>query len=42
MTRQAYHSLNELQADLDCWMRDYNAASYCPSLYVVDSNRPAC
>ena len=34
-----YRSLDELQADLDAWLKEYNPASWRPSRYVIEENR---
>ena len=36
---KVYRSIEELQADLDCWITEYNCASQHPSAYVVEGNR---
>jgi len=37
--KKVYRSIDELQVDLDAWVRDYNSASQHPSVYVVEENR---
>jgi hypothetical protein len=37
--KKVYHSINELQADLDAWMCAYNTASQHPSFYVIEEKR---
>src|SRR5262245_21224283 len=43
--KRVYRSLDELQADLDIWVREYNRASEHPSYYVIEGKRlcwPGC
>ena len=37
--KKLYRSLDELQADLDAWLKEYNPASWRPSRYVIEENR---
>ena len=37
--KKVYRSLDELQADLDAWLREYNGASQHPSVYVFEEKR---
>ena len=39
---EIFYTLREAQIVIESWRRHYNAASYCPSPYVVDSNRAGC
>jgi low affinity Fe/Cu permease len=34
-----YRSIDDLQADLDYWIKDYNRASQHPFVYVIEENR---
>jgi hypothetical protein len=34
--KKVYRSIDELQADLDAWVREYNDASQHPSDYVLE------
>ena len=36
---ETFCSLKEAQIVIEQWRKHYNAASYCPSLYVIDTNR---
>jgi len=36
---EIFYTLREAQIVIESWRRHYNAASYCPSLYVIDANR---
>jgi transposase InsO family protein len=37
--KKVYCSIDELQADLDAWIRDYKRASQHPFVYVTEENR---
>ena len=37
--KKIYHSIDELQADLDAWLVEYNRALEHPSVYVNEENR---
>ena len=37
--KKIYHSIDELQADLDAWLVEYNRALEHPSVYVNEGNR---
>jgi transposase InsO family protein len=37
--KKIYRTLDELQADLDAWIVEYNPASQHPSFYVIEDNR---
>jgi hypothetical protein len=37
--KKVYRSIDELQTDLDLWIRDYNRASEHPSVYVIEEKR---
>ena len=39
--KKIYYTIDELQADLDAWVVDYNRASQHPSVYAVEENRSA-
>jgi len=39
--KKIYRTLDELQADLDAWLVEYNPASQHPSVYAVEENRSA-
>jgi transposase InsO family protein len=39
--KKIYHTLDELQADLDAWLVEYNPASQHPSVYAIEENRSA-
>jgi hypothetical protein len=43
--KKLYASIEELQADLDKWLEEYNRALEHPSGYVIEGNRlcwPGC
>ena len=37
--RKVYRSIDELQTDLDSWIKEYNCASQHPFVYVIEENR---
>ena len=37
--KKVYRSIDELQVDLDAWIREYNRASEHPSVYVIELNK---
>ena len=37
--KKIYDTIDELQADLDAWLTEYNPVSQHPSVYVVEGNR---
>src|SRR5262249_51262260 len=37
--KKIYRTIDELQADLDAWIVDYNSASQHPSVYAIAGNR---
>jgi hypothetical protein len=37
--KKIYRTLDELQADLDAWLVEYNAALQHPSVYTIEVNR---
>ena len=37
--KKIYRTIDELQADLDAWLAEYNRASEHPSVYVIEGNR---
>src|SRR4249920_1723282 len=37
--KKVYRAIDELQADLDTWIKDYNCASEHPSVYVIEEKR---
>jgi hypothetical protein len=37
--KKVYRSTDELQADLDAWIKEYKRASQHPSVYVIEENR---
>jgi transposase InsO family protein len=37
--KKIYHTIDELQADLDAWLVEYNRASEHPSAYVIEEKR---
>jgi transposase InsO family protein len=37
--KKIYRTIDELQADLDAWLADYNPGSLHPSLYSIEEKR---
>ena len=37
--KKVYRAIDELQADLDSWIKEYNCASEHPSVYVIEEKR---
>jgi len=37
--KKTYRSIDELQADLDAWIKEYNRASEHPSVYLIEEKR---
>ncbi len=37
--KKVYRSIDELQADLDLWVCEYNHASQHPFVYVIEENK---
>ena len=37
--KKIYHTIDELQADLDTWLVEYNPASSHPSIYTIEKKR---
>jgi len=37
--KRIYVTIDQLQADLDAWMTEYNRASEHPSVYVIEEKR---
>jgi hypothetical protein len=37
--KKIYRTIEELQADLDAWLADYNPASSHPSHYTIEEKR---
>jgi hypothetical protein len=37
--KKIYQTIDELQADLDAWIAEYNRASEHPSVYVIEEKR---
>ena len=37
--KKIYNTIDELQADLDTWLVEYNRASEHPSVYIIEGNR---
>jgi transposase InsO family protein len=40
--KKIYRAIEELQADLDAWLVDYNPALQHPSVYAIEENRFCC
>ena len=37
--KKVYRSIDELQTDLESWIKEYNCASQHPFVYVIEENR---
>src|SRR5207344_2788132 len=40
--KKIYRTIDELLADLDVWIAEYNRASQHPSVYAIEGNKVCC